>query len=190
MVGENRVPRGRPAGGEFAGRNRIDSDVELASPQPGSLEYRIAESREIAASHSGIDRVGGFDAVKVDGAGTLSFFRNGKLHNDSGPAKLHLNGRAEYRVDGKLHNDFDGPTPITERGDLAFHRQGKKINPPAADVQLVGLADGIRAGFYDIQWARHRGAELIGGDLQTFDDFYEKQNSAISERNRKATGAV
>lgn len=173
MTGEGRVPRGQPTGGEFTAQHRAESDISLAGPKPGSIEYRIAESKAIAASHSGFDLDGGYDAVKADDAGTLSYLNNGKLHNDAGPAKQFLNGRAEYRVDGKLHNPYDGPTLITEHGRFGFHRNGKAIATPDVDKQLFGLVKGIHDGFYDTQWARHHGASLMNNDLDAFDDYFD-----------------
>jgi hypothetical protein len=188
MTEERRAPKGQPTGGEFTAKQYTEGDIVLRAAEPGTLEYRIAESKAIAASHTGFDLYGGFDTVKADDAGTLSYFNNGKLHNDAGPAKQFLNGRVEYRVDGKLHNPYDGPTLITEFGRMAFHRNGKKINAPEPEAQLHGLVRGTRAGFYDIQWVRHHGAELIGGDLDTFDRYFERISN-ILDQEQQDTGS-
>lgn len=52
------------------------------------------------------------------------FYRNGKLHNERGPAATYRSGREEWRIDGFLHR-VEGPALICANGDKRWYVRGK-----------------------------------------------------------------
>ena len=168
----------RAATGQFSDKAQGAPEVGLTAP--GSPEARLAEAQSIADESNtevlrdggDVDKAaarGGWDKVTCDEQGTLRRFRDGKLHNDRGPAVETLDGDQEFRIDGKLHNPY-GPTIVKRGGSvLAWHRQGKKVNAPPPAEQVVGYLAGGREDVFDAQWARHQAASHVGDDLAAVD---------------------
>ena len=59
---------------------------------------------------------------KVDEYGTRSWYLNGKLHRDDGPAIEYASGHKEWYLNGKLHRE-DGPAIEYSYGYKAWYRK-------------------------------------------------------------------
>lgn len=66
-----------------------------------------------------------------------SFYKEGKLHRENGPAIEFLNGTKYWYIEGKIHRE-DGPAFITSKGTKEWWIEGKfhRIDGPA--VELLG----------------------------------------------------
>ena len=58
---------------------------------------------------------------------SLSYYKEGKLHREDGPAIEHLNGKKEWWVNGALHRE-DGPAVEYPNGDKIYYLKGKEIH--------------------------------------------------------------
>jgi len=56
-------------------------------------------------------------------------FKDGKRHNDNGPAVIMEDGYQSWCKDGKLHRE-DGPAVIYKNGYQAWYKDGNYIDPP------------------------------------------------------------
>lgn len=146
-----REPSGRPTGGRFAPRSRLDDELEAA------LEEWIARAP---------DPVGGFDEVVTDDAGTVRYLLDGQPHRIGGPAVIHIDGTEEWYFEGALHRDGDQPAVISSTGEREWRRFGQlhRDGDKPARVSPDGAAEYHRNG------VRHRsGGEpaIIGIDGHT-----------------------
>jgi len=58
---------------------------------------------------------------------SLSYYKEGKLHREDGPAIEHLNGKKEWWVNGELHRE-EGPAVEYPNGDKIYYLKGKEIH--------------------------------------------------------------
>ena len=63
------------------------------------------------------------------GDGTFSWWKNGKIHRDDGPAIEGVSGAKSWYQNGKLHRD-DGPAIEFADGTFAYYFEDIKLNVP------------------------------------------------------------
>lgn len=64
--------------------------------------------------------------VKVYGCGGKSWFLDGKLHREDGPAVEYANGRKCWCLNGKRHRE-DGPAVEWSNGDKSWFLNGEEV---------------------------------------------------------------
>ena len=64
--------------------------------------------------------------VKVNAYGDKSWYVNGKLHRENGPAMERANGDKSWFVNGKLHRE-DGPACEYANGDKRWYVNGVQL---------------------------------------------------------------
>lgn len=69
-------------------------------------EKQINGEMKYFHSHSGLlHRLGG--PAHIDSIGNQSYFKNGKYHNDKGPARGRTSGQLQYWIDGQRINKLE-----------------------------------------------------------------------------------
>ena len=73
------------------------------------------------------------NGLYVDIFGTHTWYCNGKIHCDDGPAVKFVNGDLIWYKDGSIHRYNDEPAMITNDGELSWYKDGKlhRNNGPA-----------------------------------------------------------
>ena len=74
--------------------------------------------------------------VKTDTDGTKSWWLNGELHREDGPAAEYANGDKAWYLNGELHRE-DGPAIERANGDKAWWLNGKQYTEKEYWVQLI-----------------------------------------------------
>ncbi len=64
---------------------------------------------------------------KIDSDGNKSWYINGRLHREGGPAVEYANGTKEWRINGKYHRE-DGPAIEFADGSKLWFVHGKQIH--------------------------------------------------------------
>ena len=65
--------------------------------------------------------------VKVYPNGDKSWYLNGKLHREDGPAVEYANGTKSWYLNGELHRE-DGPAIEYADGDKEWQLNGKQVD--------------------------------------------------------------
>jgi len=84
-------------------------------------------------SENQLHRDGDLPAIEA-GGGSKSWYQNGKMHRDNGPAYISANGHKEWYVNGEMHRD-GGPAWIDSAGQTQWIQHGKRhrIEGPAVE---------------------------------------------------------
>lgn len=64
--------------------------------------------------------------VKVFDNGIKTWYLNGKLHREDGPAREYVDGTKEWYLNGELHRE-DGPAFEYANGNKLWYLNGKKL---------------------------------------------------------------
>jgi hypothetical protein len=70
--------------------------------------------------------------VKTD-SGSISYFKNGFLHREDGPARIFPEGYQGWHLEGKFHN-LNGPARIYPNGSEEYWVYGKKTTKEAVNL--------------------------------------------------------
>ena len=70
------------------------------------------------------------NGLHIDKTGTKSWYLNGKLHRQDGPAVEWTNGGKFWYVDGMPHRE-DGPAKLWPDGNASWYRYGKYLGSGA-----------------------------------------------------------
>jgi len=73
--------------------------------------------------------------VKVDSDGSKSWYLNGKLHREDGPAIEPSKGSKAWYLNGKLHRE-DGPAVEYSDGDKEWYLNGKPLTEKEFNVSM------------------------------------------------------
>ena len=90
-----------------------------------------------------------------------SFFKNGKLHREDGPAIESPNGYKAWWINGKLHRE-DGPAVEYASGDKCWYKNGKLHREDDPAVEYVS---GDKCWYKNGKYHREYGpaVDLAGG---------------------------
>ena len=75
------------------------------------------------------------DGIYEEEIGTI-YYKNGKNHNENGPAYIGKSGYKQYLINGKLHR-IDGPAEIYSNGSVTWRINGHKIDGETMDNWLT-----------------------------------------------------
>jgi hypothetical protein len=85
--------------------------------------------------------------VKVNAYGTKSWYLNGELHRDDGPAVEFANGTKCWYLNGKLHRE-DGPAVEYANGDKRWYLNGEEVTEeevmnPAEEMTMEEICQAL-----------------------------------------------
>ncbi len=65
-----------------------------------------------------------------------TFYKDGHLHRDDGPAIIWHDGEEHWFQDGKRHRD-SGPAIVRKDGSVEYYIQGEQVSPDDFNFKLL-----------------------------------------------------
>ena len=165
-------------------------DLHMIKDTEGTKIHAIGNRKEIAAKWAKIKQSRGVTEVaslentpkkKTDYDGTQTWWLNGKLHRDDGPAMIYKNGTRKWVKDGKLHRD-DGPAVVDADGSQIWYLNGQRHRD---DGPAVVNSDGTRMWYKAGKLHREDGPAFITPDgKQTW---FQNGVPSRTEKSKKVT---
>lgn len=125
MTTISRVSAGNPTGGQFAGNTRTEADTNLLTVDDITI-VRLESP----------DARGGFDEIHTWTDGSLAYFRDGKLHNEAGPAMVE--GHDTDPSSATQMAWLDGEALIAPEADLYFYGVQEDVNGVKQQLWTTG----------------------------------------------------
>lgn len=129
----------------------------------------------------GTTDLGGGRTVEVGLNGAKTYYLNGKLHREDGPAYEHPNGTKEWWLDGQRHRE-DGPAKVTARGSTSWYLNGK---PHREDGPAVEHPNGAK--YWWLNGKKIRSVEANGTKMWFLDDELHREDgpAVVTASGRK-----
>lgn len=82
-------------------------------------EFLTEEANNFAGLAEGSYYLGDGRILEIDAKGVITFYRNGRVHRDGGPAYINPGKTVQWRKHGMLHRE-DGPAHKWDDGKIEF----------------------------------------------------------------------